>query len=470
MIMTILAFIIVLGVLIFFHEFGHFIMAKWIGIRVERFSLGFGPRLIGFVRGDTDYCLSALPLGGYVKMTGENPDEPLEGKPWEFSSRSVGERAGVVLCGPVMNLILAIFFLGLPFFLGRQVPAYLETKPVIGWIDVESPAERAGLSVGDEILYIDGKRVKNWQEVETTIITQAHNQMTFTVKRDGREINIEATPEEVGSIGIGSLGIDRYIQPRIGGLNPGYPAEKAGLKKGDIIVAIDGRQVEHWYELANIINKHPDIPILLSIERDGTSMEVSVTPLALTAEKRSSLFSRLFSWIKGIFGFTSSGELSGKSVGKEDDGQYGLIGISPYQKMEIRKYGVLGSMKKGVDESLRLFAVTFEFLYKLITGKASPKSLGGPIMIAHVAGEAAKTGLAELIYFMGFLSLQLGILNLLPIPVLDGGHLLFFGIEFITRKPLSIKSREIAQQIGFAVLVLLMLYVICNDIMRYFFH
>ena len=154
---------------------------------------------------------------------------------------------------------------------------------------------------------------------------------------------------------------------------------------------------------------------------------------------------------------------------EEEELTFGLIGITQYQDMVIKKYGAMGSLKKGFEESIRLLKVTFEFLYKLIAGKASPKSLGGPIMIAHVAGEAAKTGMGESIYFMGFLSLQLGILNLLPIPVLDGGHMLFFGLEFIHRKPLSIKTREIAQQIGLALLLLLMVYVFYNDIVRYFF-
>lgn len=468
MITTIVSFILVLGVLIFFHELGHFLMAKWIGIRVERFSLGFGPKIFGFTRKDTDYCVSALPLGGYVKMTGENPNEPLEGKPWEFSSRAVWERAAVVLCGPCMNLVLAVLFLGLPFFVGRQVPAYLQKEPVIGWIDSGSPAQKAGFTIGDKILSINEKEVKNWENVETFIITHAKTEMTISVKRGEERLSIKATPEEITTLGMGSLGIDRYIPSRIGELTPGFPAEKAGLKPGDTILSIDGQSLNHWYELAGFIHEKPDTPITLKVDRDGEVFDINITPMAFGSEKKVSYIKKLVVWIKGLFGFAGPQDISG--INQEAEGeQYGLIGISPYQEMIIKKYGLLGSITKGFNESIRLLKITFEFLYKMVTGQASPKSLGGPIMIAHVAGEAAKTGLAELIYFMGFLSLQLGILNLLPIPVLDGGHMVFFVIEFIIRKPVSLKIREMAQQVGLTLLVILMVYVFYNDILRYFF-
>lgn len=468
MLITIIAFVIVLGLLIFFHELGHFLMAKWIGIRVERFSLGFGPKIIGCQYGETEYWLSAFPLGGYVKMTGENPDEPLEGKPWEFASRTVWERARVVLCGPGMNLILAVVFLSIPFLIGRHVPAYLSQKPVIGWVDHDSPAEKAGLRVGDLILAIDGEKTPEWQVVETIIATHPKTEMDFLVERDGTERYIKATTEEIGSIGMGSLGVDRYIPASIGGLNPGYPAEKAGLEVGDNILAIDDQPVNHWYELAKIIHENPDTPIQLKIDRDGNIFQVTVTPMAFSAGSKTSVFNRLALWVKGLFGHAPP-EQETDEASAEETQKYGLIGISQYQETVLKKYGLFGSIKKGFDESIKLLVVTFEFLYKLIAGKASPKSLGGPIMIAHVAGEAAKTGMGELIYFMGFLSLQLGILNLLPIPVLDGGHLLFFTLEVIKRKPVSIKAREIAQQIGLAILLLLMIYVFYNDILRYFF-
>ncbi|MGA1841922.1 MAG: RIP metalloprotease RseP [bacterium] len=470
MMTTIIAFIVVLGILIFVHELGHFLMAKWIGIRVERFSLGFGPKIIGHTYGDTEYRISALPFGGYVKMTGENPEEPLKGEPWEFGSRSIWERTRVVICGPLMNLILAVIFLGLPFFLGRQVPAYLQSKPVIGWIESNTPAEKAGLKIGDLILSINGKEVPDWQTLETLVATRPHTEMAIEVERDGKRLVLNATTEEIASIGMGRLGIDRYIPPMIGGLNPGFPAEKAGLKVGDKILAIDGQTVNHWFQLAKMIHERPEQSVKLDIERDGETFDVVVTPVAFESEDRPSYISRFIIWVKGLFGFSGTQEGNGTIDEAENSVEvikYGLIGISQYQETVLKKYGVVGSTIAGFKESYRLLTITLEFLYKLVSGKASPKSLGGPIMIAHVAGEAAKTGMGELIYFMGFLSLQLGILNLLPIPVLDGGHLLFFGIEAIHGKPPSIKTREIAQQIGMVILLLLMVYVVYNDIVRY---
>jgi len=468
MMTTIFAFLVVLGILIFVHELGHFIMAKWIGIRVERFSLGFGPRIVGYTHGDTEYRISALPLGGYVKMTGENPDEPLKGQPWEFGSRTVWERARVVLCGPAMNLVLAVVFLGIPFYIGRQVPAYLQSKPVIGWIDANSPAEKAGLSVGDLILEINGKDMPDWQSVETLVAIRPKEDMAIRVERSGERLVLHAFTEEITSIGMGRLGIDRYIPPTIGGLSPGFPAEKAGLQVGDTILAIDGHPVNHWYELAEMIHERPEVPVTFTIERGDASFEAVITPISLTAEDSPSYMVRFLGWAKKMLGLSRKGEDSlEESPSPAEVHKFGIIGISQYQETVIRKYGLAGSLSAGFKESLRLLAITFEFLYKLIAGKASPKSLGGPIMIAHVAGEAAKTGMAELIYFMGFLSLQLGILNLLPIPVLDGGHLLFFGIEFIHGKPPSLRAREIAQQIGLVFLLILMVYVVYNDILRY---
>jgi regulator of sigma E protease len=468
MMTTIIAFIVVLGILIFFHEFGHFVMAKWIGIRVERFSLGFGPKIIGHKYGDTEYRISALPFGGYVKMTGENPEEPLKGEPWEFGSRSIWERTRVVICGPGMNLILAVVFLGLPFFMGRQVPAYLQSKPVIGWIDSNSPAEKAGLQIGDLILSINEKEVSDWQTVETIVATRPRTEIAIAVERDGERLLINATTEEITSIGMGRLGIDRHIPPKIGGLSPGFPAEKAGLQIGDKILAVEGQTVNHWYELANLIHERPEKPVKFDIERNGETFDVVITPMAYESENRPSYITRFIMWVKGLFGFSGSqGNDTPEQAANMEVEKFGLIGISQYQETVLKKYGVVGSTIAGFKESLRLLKITLEFLYKLVSGKASPKSLGGPIMIAHVAGEAAKTGLAELIYFMGFLSLQLGILNLLPIPVLDGGHLLFFGIEAIHGKPPSIKTREIAQQIGLVILLILMVYVVYNDILRY---
>ncbi|MEW5801774.1 MAG: RIP metalloprotease RseP [bacterium] len=436
MITVILAFIICLGVLIFVHEFGHFIVAKAIGIRVEKFSLGFGPKIpgLGFQKGETEYVISALPLGGYVKMAGENPDEELKGEPWEFSSRTPRERAKVVFSGPMMNMVLSVFLMFAVFLLGRKIPSYLVTPPVIGWVKEGSPAQEAGLQVEDKIISINDHKISDWENLQMTIASNPGSQLRIVVERNQTMVTLTAIPREVGGMGLGTLGIDHFIPPQIGSLNPGYPAEKAGLEAGDYITHINGKAVAHWYAVAEMIHDNPEKEVSLTIKRGEKQFPVTVVPL------------------------------------KDLDTEQGLIGITPFEDTIVRKYGPLEAIQKGFSETLKQGEMTFAFLFKLIRGKTSPKSLGGPIMIAQVAGASAKAGIPDFLYFMAFLSLQLGVLNLFPIPVLDGGHLFFLAIEMIAGKPLSIKKREVAQQIGFGMLILLMVYVFYNDIMRFFVH
>ena len=436
MLTIIVAFVVCLGILIFVHEFGHFIIAKTIGIKVEKFSLGFGPKIpgLGFKKGDTEYMVSTLPLGGYVKMAGENPDEELKGQPWEFYSRTPWERMQVVFSGPMMNLILAAVLMSAVFVLGRKIPAYLIMPPIIEWIEQESPAQEAGLQIGDKIISINDHKIIDWEELQMRIAANAGSEIQITIERNQQFITLTAMPSEVGDMGLGSLGIHHLIPPSIGSVTAN-PAKKAGLKAGDLIISINGVSIHHWFDMARLIQEHPEEQITLTIQRGEEQFPIEIVP-ALDPET-----------------------------------QKGLIGITqpPGEKI-VRKYSLWASVQKGFSETIKLTQLTFEFLYKLIRGKTSPKSLGGPIMIAQIAGASAKAGLSDFLYFMAFLSLQLGILNLFPIPVLDGGHMLFFIIEMIAGKPLSIKKREIAQQIGFSILILLMVYVFYNDIMRFFVH
>lgn len=429
---TILAFIFVLGVMIFFHELGHFMVAKKVGVRVEKFSLGFGPKLLGFKKGETEYLLSAFPLGGYVKMAGEDPGEESSGAEYEFSSRTVWERMKIVIAGPIMNLMLAFLLLSSVFMIGRHTPKYLTLKPVIGWLEKDAPAQKAGLVEGDLIVKMNSKHVSNWEDVFTAIGSNPHAGFQIVVDRGGALLTKTIPPQEILAANSHSLGMAHHIPPRVGALTPGFPAEKAGLKVGDEIVRIDDAPVNHWFVLSEIIHASKNKELRMEVLRDGRKFFAMITPE-----------------------YNSANEVA-------------LIGISAYSEKIIRKYGFFESIKYGFLEMNKLLAQTLDFIWQLVSGTASAKNLGGPIMIAKVAGIAAESGASDLFYFMGFLSLQLGILNLFPIPILDGGHLVFLLYESTRRKPLSDRKQEIAQQVGLVLLVTLMGYVIYNDIMRFF--
>jgi regulator of sigma E protease len=344
-------FIIVLGLLIFFHELGHFLAAKSFGVKVERFSFGMGPRLIGIKIGDTDYRISAFPLGGYVKMVGEGVDEEVseEEKSYSFSHKVVWKRMIIVLCGPLFN-----FFFALTVFI-------------------------------------------------------------------------------VGFLMVGQV----HLTSDIGEVKPDFPAYKAGLRSGDKIISMAGKPVTSWKDLPEIVRKNAGRSITVVFLRSGKTYSVSVTPAVST--------------VKNIFG---------------EDTQEAVIGVSPSGKTFTQKLTFLEAMESGTAQTWGVIKMTWLSLVKLVQRKLPLETLGGPIFIAQLAGQQAQEGITNLLFFTALLSVNLGILNLLPIPVLDGGHLLFFGVEWLRGKPLSIKKREIAQQVGMFLLIMLMVFVFYNDIAR----
>lgn len=430
---TLIVFIIVIGVLIFVHELGHFIAARIKGIRVLKFSLGFGPKIIGKKIGDTEYLISALPLGGYVKMAGESmTEEPAHG-PDEFSSKSVSDRSAVVLAGPVMNVILAFILMPLVFFIGIKMPAFLEESPVVGWVEEGSPAEIAGIQAGDRIIKMDEKSVTDWDDVITILSTRPELGIKMGFER-GDEIKEVLLKKGDASLysGAGYAGILPEMPPVIGKVNKGYPAERAGLKGGDRIVELDGNPVGNWYQVSSYIRSHVDQEIKITVIRGEQRITANVKPI------------------------------------KDEAAGYGVIGITNQQKTIVKKFGIVESIKHGLSRMYELTILTFGVLKRLLSLNLSFEALGGPIMIAKLTGEAAQSGIADLIAFMAFMSLQLGILNLLPIPVLDGGWVLFLIIEKVKGSPLSRKTMEVAQTIGFALLITLIIIVSYNDILRVF--
>ena len=434
-IMTILYFAIALGLLVFIHEFGHFLVAKLSGIRVEKFSLGFGPRLIGLTRCGTDYRISLVPLGGYIKMTGEEPDSPETSD--SYSSKPIGRRLGVVVAGPFMNLLLALVIMPLVFFIGKAEPKFLSEKPIVIGVTTGSPAADSGLNVGDEILGIDGTSHDRWEGLLNYILLHPETEAEFQLRRNGelfeKKIRIGIRKETRS----GFLGIEPYLfigqEALIDEVAPGTPAAEGGLQKGDRVLAIDGEPIRTWNEMSDKVNEASGKTIRLTIQREKNAiLEVPLTPLFDEGNGR---------WLMGVRKLNSS---SGETI--------------------IRRYPFVPSIVLGFKEVGKLAGLTIDVLKRLVTFQLSYKSLGGPIRIAQGAAMAAESGLSYFLYFIAFLSLQLSILNILPIPILDGGHVLYLGIEKLRSRPVSMRLRNVADQTGMALLLLLMLLVTLNDI------
>ncbi|MDO8644642.1 MAG: RIP metalloprotease RseP [bacterium] len=434
--MTILYFVIALGLLVFIHEFGHFIVAKLSGMRVEKFSLGFGPKIFGFQKGETEYRVSILPLGGYVKLTGEDPASPEANAPDSFNSKPLLSRLGVVVAGPTMNLLLALLLMPIVFMIGKMEPAYLDQKPIVTGVLSESPAATAGFQVGDEIVRLNGKEFHEWRSLLDQIMLRAGEPLNFELNRDGQNFEKSVVIDSWEKTKTGYLGVEpRFFvgnEPVVDGVGPDSPASKAGLQKGDRVVAVNGKAIQTWTEMSEVIGSAKGETVLLTLERQGKSQTVSLSPLYDKSHDK---------WMIGVQ----------KGV---EEGKYSVL----------KRYSFGEACLQGWSEVKKLTGLTFDVLGRLVTFQLSYKALGGPIRIAQGAAMAAETGLSYFLYFIAFLSLQLGILNILPIPVLDGGHVAYLTLEKIFRKPVSTRIRSIIDQTGLALLLTLMLVVTLNDI------
>jgi regulator of sigma E protease len=443
---SIISFVVVVGILIFIHELGHFFLARWIGVGVERFSIGFGPILFRLRRGETEYCVSAIPMGGYVKMVGEDPREAESSIPTDprksFSLNPLWARSLIVFAGPGMNFVLAAaIFAGVFMVAGRPV-----LPSVLGRIQPGSPAAQAGLQTGDRVTAVEGRTVAHWDDLMKALQSSRGETVQLTIRRDSEERRLALTPAraKVKDIfgdeqQIWDLGARPHAPARVGEVLAGYPAAKAGLKAGDIVVALDGVPVFSWDELAERIHKRPGRKVELAVRRDGQSLTVSVVPQA-TKQR------------------TPGGE----------ETEVGLIGISPAGAMTYVRSNPIQAVGEGIIRTGEITALTAVGLWKLVKRELPASTIGGPLQIAVTAGEQARQGLTSLAFFTAVISVNLAILNLLPVPMLDGGHLFFFVIEAVLGRPLSIRKRELAQQVGFFFLALLMVFAVYNDILRFF--
>ena len=433
---TLLSFLFVLGVLVFIHELGHFLLARWNGVRVLTFSLGFGPKLFKVRKGDTEYCISAVPLGGYVKMAGENPDDPQTGADDEFLAKSKWQRFQILIAGPAMNILLAVVLLALVLMRGAEVLAYLDRPAVVGLIQPGSPAEKAGLQPGDQITQFGTAGVRTWEHLEMAVASRPEREVDVTILRSGKEEHLKVRPDLTelktrndARFEIGTIGVLPDTYPRVASFVAGKPAESSGLKPGDVILAVDGERMVFGPQVVETISKKTgDKPIEFRVRRDGAELTIPVTPY------------------------------------KEGDASK----VGMYMSEETRSYKPtpLEAVGMSVQRNIEMAGMIIGTLKDLVTGEASPKQLMGPIGIAQVSGEAARTDLIALLGLMASISLNLGLLNLMPIPVLDGGHIFIMAIETISRRDFSLQVKEKMLFVGFVLLMTLMVTVIYNDLTR----
>ena len=425
---TIFAFLFVLGVLVFVHELGHFLAARRLGVRVLTFSLGFGPKLLKVRRGDTEYCISVIPLGGYVKMAGENPDDPRTGRPDEFLSKTKWERFQILIMGPAMNIILAVVVMAIVLAQGAEVPIYQDQPPIVGAVSPGSPAEKAGIQRGDRILTVAGDQVDTWDDLFIAVGTRPDRDVALTVMRDGQTRSVSLRTVSEGSFEIGNIGVLPDINPIVASVIAGEPAERAGLKAGDVVIAVNGERMVTRPQFIEAISRNGGKEIDLTIERDEQQLHIAATP--------------------------------------EQRGDRGMLGLYVTEPTRSFTPGPLEAIQLSVQKNIEFGGLIFKTLGGLFIGETSPRQLMGPVAIAQLSGESAQAGWIALFTLMASISLNLGLLNLLPIPVLDGGHILIMALEGVARRDFSMAVKEKMLLAGFVLLMMLMVTVIYNDLTR----
>jgi regulator of sigma E protease len=429
MLITTVAFVFVLGIIIFVHEFGHLITAKAFGMRVFVFSFGFGKRLLGFKWGDTDCRISAIPLGGYVKLEGEpddrlSEDTSMRGDGRDFTSRPRWQRFLVYLAGPVMNGVLTLTVLSAFYMVGFAVDASRYDKPILGSLDPGSPAAAAGLLPGDEIVSIDGETPANWEDAQYEIMLRPDRAIPLVVRHDGQERPMVVKSESTTVEKVGSIGVHPLV--RVGQVIAGQPAAEAGVQVDDAILKIDDKAIGSFTEIPPLVGASAGRALELALWRDGKVVTLRVTP--------------------------------------RDSGSGPRIGIAP--KTVVKKFGPGGAVVEAGRWTWDMTRQTFDVLKRLVTSQISPKTLMGPLGIAQASGDAARSGPASVLFLVAVISLQVGILNLFPLAPLDGGHLAILAGESILRRDFSIAVKTWIMNAGAAVIFLLIGLVLYSDLSK----
>lgn len=453
---SIIAFLFVIFVMILVHEFGHFIAARIVGVKVESFSIGFGPVLLRWRGKETEYRLSALPFGGYVKMLSENPDEGVTGDPGEFMSRTRPERIFILLMGPALNILLAYLMWTGIMMIGEQKQEWLVRTPSADYVQPGGPADLAGMKQGDRIISVDGRQMATWEDLFYVIATTPREEMSIIAERGGENLEFQVKPVEDPMRGSGSIGVSPGFPPVVSGMLKGGPADQAGLREGDEVLAIGGRQVSSFNGIVDaVISRSRSIDTLNSIG----DMWPALSGLRSLLEMSGALDLE--------FEYRRDGIVSTVRITPVYDAELGYrkVGISqPPMPVITVGVGPLEAMAGGFDRVLTNTVRLYDVVAKLVTGRLSTRAISGPVDIADISGRAAEQGIIPLLNLMAFISLNLGIINLLPLPVLDGGSILIFTIEGITRREISVTAKEWIMRIGVFLLLLIMALVLFQDI------
>lgn len=425
----------VLGFMILIHEFGHYAVAKWLGVRVEVFSIGFGKRLFGFRRGDTDYRIAAIPLGGYVKMSGENPMDERTGDPAEFLSHSRWHRFLIAIAGPAMNVLLAVCLLTIVYMVHYEYPAFLDKPAVIDGVRHDSPAAQAGLQAGDRIVKVDGVDNPTWEQLQPKVWLSANQPLNITIQRGDKVFQTTIVPKAVTTSEVGSAGWYWAEPVVVGRLDPDMPAAKAGMREEDRVVAINGQPVASIESMIESLQQTKDQPVELTVVRGSETLHMRIQPVLSPTEDPKETRYRL--------GFLNKGE------------------------NKVTKLRFVPALTLSLQQNKKYSLLLLELAKKLVQGKVSPRMVSGPIGIAQETGYAARQkGWSPLMELTAGISLNLGIFNLLPIPILDGGVILFLLIEGVMRRDISLRIKERVYQAAFVFLVLFAVMVIYNDLMK----
>src|ERR1051326_2979821 len=421
--------LLVLSVIIVIHELGHFAVAKFFNIKVETFSVGFGPRLFGFRRGDTDYRISAFLLGGYVKMAGETPADTITGEAYEFLSKPKWQRFLVAAAGPAMNVFLAIGLIMGLYIYGTDVPEFLIGQAVIGIIEPGSPAEKAGLKPGDQIVSVEDKEKPDWQAVQNDFLTSPGRPVRMVIERAGQRMDVTVVPERRGREEAGYVGMLPVIRTVVRAVQPNSPAKAAGLQPGDEIIRVDGVDLHNTGKtIQQAIQETTAKTFPITILRNNAQTELEVTPMLRDGRK--------------------------------------IIGIDvPFPSIHV-KLGMIGAFGKSLEINKENAVLIFQVIGRLLKRQASLRQLDGPVGIVAVSGQAYEAGFATLLTFMAVISLNLGILNILPIPILDGGVILLLVIESLMGRDLSLRMKERIVQASFVFLLMLPVIVLYNDVVK----